>query len=215
MTATIGKAGYELVASESYEPSDTDMSAQLTRLKGKQFDVLLIGGAEMAGAIAYKQARALGITQPIYGNPPLVIASIVNSLGKDLNGLKVPGYLANLGVDVPKSDPMYGPVNELTNLVQQKYSSRADTGYGTGWDGVNLTAMALQGATIGLTDLAKDRTAVKDAFKNLKGFVGSYCEGDMTQWQDIPTPMLPVEVQDGKVVVVGEKISISWKDLSD
>lgn len=52
---------WELVAKESYNPGDTDMLAQLTSIKGKNPDVLLIGGNITEGAQIVRQAKEIGL----------------------------------------------------------------------------------------------------------------------------------------------------------
>ncbi len=47
------------------------MTVPLTKMKATNFDAIVISGAEMAGAIGYKQAREMGITKPIVGMAPL------------------------------------------------------------------------------------------------------------------------------------------------
>ena len=214
LQATHKKAGLEGVIWEEYGPDDTDMTAQLTRIKGTQFDAIIISGAEMAGGITYKQARELGIKQPIFATPPVGMVKIVSTLGASLDGLRVPSYLMDIGEALPKDDPQRPWVIELTALMKaEKGVPRADTGHGTGWDGIYLFVDPFKRANPDLKDLSKGRAQVRDAMETLKGFVGAYCIGDMTKWHEIASPMIPVEFKGGKPMVVGKKIISTWADL--
>jgi branched-chain amino acid transport system substrate-binding protein len=208
---TYKAAGLEVVAWEQYEPADTDMTAQLTRIKSANPDAIYLGGAEMAGGIAYKQARSLGLTQPIYGAPPLVMFQIVDSLGASLDGLKVPAYLIQFGEGCPTTDPQYKAVIALTNGIKAKTGARADTGHGSGYDTMYLFADALTRANPDLADLTKARAAFRDALGSTKGFVGSYLMGDMTAWHDLPAPYLPCEVKDKQLKITGDKLFCNWQ----
>ena len=61
----IEEEGFELVAAEEYGPTDTDMTPQLTNIKGTDAELLYIYGAEPAGAIAAGQAKQIGIEIPV------------------------------------------------------------------------------------------------------------------------------------------------------
>ncbi len=209
MEATYKQAGFNVVIEEEYGPNDTDMTAQLTKIKATKFDAMIIWGAEMAGGITYKQARELGITQPILGACPLLAPDIVAALGKSLDGIRIPSFVMLLGDSLPQDNPQRSQVLELTNLL----GKMADTGAGTGWDSTFVFADALRRANPDLTDLAKARSQIRDAMETIKGFVGVYCIGDMNKWHDIPCPYIPVEYTGGKLVVIGNEITPGWEQL--
>lgn len=62
LSADLKKLGSNVVAEEYYKLNDTDFSAALTNLKGKNPAVLLIRGYPAEGALITKQARQLGYT---------------------------------------------------------------------------------------------------------------------------------------------------------
>ncbi|MCL2332684.1 MAG: ABC transporter substrate-binding protein [Actinomycetia bacterium] len=59
--------GGTIVAEEAYVAGDKDFSAVLTSLKAKQFDVMFVPGYYQEAGLIIKQARGLGMTQPILG----------------------------------------------------------------------------------------------------------------------------------------------------
>jgi len=207
-------AGFDVVTWEEYGREDTDLTVPLTKIKGSAFDAIVIGGAEMAGAIAYKQAREMGIKQPIIGMPPLGMAKLIEVVGKPLDGLLIPVYAVDLGEALPADDPQRPAVVELTKLVVQNTDSkRADTGHTAGWDGLYICEAALKIAKPDPSDVEKARSQLRDGFEKVKGFAGSQCLGDMTKWHEIPAPMIPSKVQDGKLIGIGKKITPTWADL--
>jgi branched-chain amino acid transport system substrate-binding protein len=214
LAASHKRAGIEVVIWEEYGRQDTDLTVPLTKIKATDFDAIVISGAEMAGAIAYKQAREMGITKPIVGMAPLAMAKIVQVLGKSLDGLMVATFTVSLGEALPANDPQRPAVLELTKLVRAKTNrKRADTGHAAGWDGVYLYADALKRANPDLSNLKKARSQVRDAFATIKGFVGVQSIGDMTKWHEISAPYIPVKLSDGKFVIIGEKGTPSWADF--
>lgn len=61
------KANGTIVATENYVAGDADFNAQLTNLKGKEFDVMFIPGYYQEAGLIVKQAREMGITAMILG----------------------------------------------------------------------------------------------------------------------------------------------------
>jgi branched-chain amino acid transport system substrate-binding protein len=214
LKASHEKAGIDVVIWEEYGRQDTDLTVPLTKMKATNFDAIVISGAEMAGAIGYKQAREMGITKPIVGMAPLAMAQIVQALGKSLDGLMVGTFPVSLGDALPMDDPQRKPVMELTKLVRENTNrKRADTGHAAGWDGVYLFADALKRGNPDLGDLKKARTQVRDAFATIKGFVGTQSVGDVDKWHEVPAPYIPVKLVNGKFVIIGKKGIPSWVDM--
>jgi len=60
-------AGGTIVAEEGYVAGDKDFNSVLTKIKGQDFDVLFVPGYYQEAGLIIKQARELGITQPILG----------------------------------------------------------------------------------------------------------------------------------------------------
>jgi branched-chain amino acid transport system substrate-binding protein len=212
--ASYKSAGFEVVIWEEYGREDTDLTVPLTKIKAKGFDAVIIAGAEMAGAIAYKQAREMGITQPIIGMPPLAMGKLIEVVGKSLDGLMVPSYVVDLGEALPAEDPQRKPVVELNKLVVENTSTKkADTGHTAGWDGIYICVEALKRGNPDGGNLQKARAQLRDGFEKVKGYVGVQAIGDMTKWHEIPAPMIPSKVQDGKLIAIGKKITPTWADL--
>lgn len=67
---------------ENYAPTDKDMTAQLTRLSVARAQMLIVLGAELAGGLTIKQARDMGLKQPIWCAPAIVTPAIVEAVGK-------------------------------------------------------------------------------------------------------------------------------------
>ena len=59
--------GGVIVSEEGYVAGDKDFNGVLTKIKGQDFDVLFVPGYYQEAGLIIKQARELGITQPILG----------------------------------------------------------------------------------------------------------------------------------------------------
>lgn len=60
-------AGGKIVIDTAYQSKDTDFKAQLTEVKGKKPDVIFVPGYYNDVALIIKQARQLGLKQPVLG----------------------------------------------------------------------------------------------------------------------------------------------------
>jgi branched-chain amino acid transport system substrate-binding protein len=80
LQAAFEKLNTKAVAVESYGLNDKDMSAQLTKIKAANADMLVVFGRPGDVALVMKQRKALGITIPTIGNASAVAATTLANL---------------------------------------------------------------------------------------------------------------------------------------
>lgn len=80
LQATFEKLKVKTVAVESYGLNDKDMSAQLTKIKNANADMLVLFGRPGDVALVMKQRKALGLTIPVIGNSSAVAATTLANL---------------------------------------------------------------------------------------------------------------------------------------
>jgi branched-chain amino acid transport system substrate-binding protein len=81
----------EIVADESYLLLDTDYSVQLTRIAQADPDLVFLAAFAEEGFNVVRQARDLGIDQPIVGNRALNSLKLIEDAGDAADGVIVPG----------------------------------------------------------------------------------------------------------------------------
>ena len=197
MEATYKPAGLELTAVEEYGASDSDMTSQITRIKGKDFDALIIYAAETAGALAYKQAREMGIKEPILADAPLISTPILNSLGQYLGGIYVCVHIPDvpdLGALPKNLQPMAAVVRTVRKGIMDKYKHPGDWINAHGYDGAMLMANVLRTAEPDPAKLDDARSKVRQAMVSVKGFVGAFYMGDVTPTHEIQVPVVMIKV---------------------
>lgn len=149
----------EIVASENFSEGETDFSAVLTNIKGVDFDVLYVPGYyEEAGPII-KQAREMGIDQPILGPD-----GMGNEILRDLAGAENMNdvYYTSHFV-VTSEDPT---VQEFVSNYQDEFNVEADMFTGLAYDSVYVIKEAIESAD------SSDPEKVNEALKNIKDFPG-------------------------------------------
>jgi len=159
----------KVLAIEGYKSADTDMTAQLITLKGKNADALVIHGSGMGGAIAIKNAKQIGLTIPILGISELLGKERVACGGAD-EGVVAVGPRSLVFDTLPAGDP-------YTKIVQQfrdKWKARWGRDLGLfspiGYDRMMLLSLALKKAGPEPSALRKalEQTDYKGVFGPIK-----------------------------------------------
>src|SRR5574340_1024134 len=79
--AHVANAGMTIVADETYNPGDADMTAQLTKIRAATPDAILVWAAGKEAAIIAKNARQLNMAQPIYGGSGIARREFIDGAG--------------------------------------------------------------------------------------------------------------------------------------
>jgi branched-chain amino acid transport system substrate-binding protein len=79
--------GLEVVADEVFKPTDVDMTAQLTVIKGKAPDVVLMWSSVAASAIVPKTMAQLNMKTPLVGSHGIASQAFVTGAGEPAEGM--------------------------------------------------------------------------------------------------------------------------------
>jgi branched-chain amino acid transport system substrate-binding protein len=163
-----GKYGITLVANETYGPKDTDMSPQLTKIKGTPgVQAVFVFGLGQGPAIVTKNYRQLGITLPLYQSHGVASDEFLKLAGPAAEGVRLPSPAQLIGDKLPANDPQKPIVLAYDKAYKERYKQDVSTFGGYAYDGLMLAVDAIKRA--GSTDKAK----VRDAIEATKGYVGS------------------------------------------
>jgi branched-chain amino acid transport system substrate-binding protein len=160
-----GKYGIKIVAQESFDPTDADMTVQLTKVAAKKPQAIVVWTIGPAGPIIAKNAKQANIRIPLFqchGQPD---ANYIKLAGAAANGTMMPSTKLMVASQLPKNDRQR-PV-ELSFIKDYKARKLGEVGTHSGyaWDAVQIVTLALKKAG---TDHNKLRTAIE----NTKGYVG-------------------------------------------
>lgn len=191
-TYTDAKIGGQIVAKETYQSKDTDFQAVLTSLKSKSFDVLYIPGYYEEVGLIIKQARELGITQPIVGGDGLSSEKLVELAGNKANLTNV-FYTAHFSAKSTDAD-----VQAFIKAYKEKYGTTPDSFSALAYDAAQLLMKAIEKAG------STDAQAIKKALAESTDFDG--VTGTFTMGKD-HTPVkstVVIEYQNGEEVSAKE-----------
>jgi len=112
------KNGMELVAEESYSPSDTDVTAQVTRVRAANPDVVLnLAGTIPLGILVAKKATQLGMKTPLVQGMNFVVENYPSMVPQAIDQSYFAG--SKMMVDLPPSDPLYANITAF----RKKYAA--------------------------------------------------------------------------------------------
>lgn len=156
---TFTAAGGTIVSEEGYVAKDKDFNAILTSIKGKQFDVIFLPGYYQEAGLIIKQARELGITQPVLGADGFDSPVLLELAGASaLNDVYFSNHYSSLDQD-PK-------VVDFIKAFKAKYNKEPNAFNALGYDLGKYIADAISRAG------STDPTAIKDALASTKDFAG-------------------------------------------
>ena len=162
--------GLEIVAKECFGPQDTDMTAQLTKIKNAKPQGIICWTIGPAGAIVAKNKTQLGITDiPLFQCHGLPDPKYIELAGKAAEGNRMPSTKLMAVDELPDTDPQKPAIKEFIHLYKDVYhydkQFPINTHSGYAWDAILIVADAMKKAG---TDPAK----LRDAIEQTKGYVG-------------------------------------------
>jgi branched-chain amino acid transport system substrate-binding protein len=139
--------GFTVVADEVYGPKDTDMTAQLTKIRGIKPDAVICWGTNPGPAVITKNIKQLGLKIPLYMSHGVASKKYIELAGTDAaEGVMLPaGKLAIYDV-LPKNDPQYKLLKEYDQAYKNAYGVEASTFGGYAYDAFLLATSAIKKA---------------------------------------------------------------------
>ena len=158
--------GIEIVADETYGPKDTDVTAQLTNIKGNaDAEALLVFGFGQGPAIVTKNYRQLGMTTPLYQSHGVASKAFLDLTGAAAEGMRLPVTGVLIADQLPQG-PQRAVLESFIAEYSAEYGSEPSAFAGHAYDGLYLMVEAIRRAgTI-------DKASVRDALEATQGFVG-------------------------------------------
>jgi branched-chain amino acid transport system substrate-binding protein len=162
------KYGIDIVADESYGAQDTDMTAQLTKVRNTAgVQAVVNPGFGQGPAIVTKNFRQLGMTVPLYQSHGVASKQFIELAGAAAEGVRLPAAALLVAEQLPDGDKQKPVVVGYKKAYEGRFKSDVSTFGGHAYDGLYIYLDAVKRA--GTTDKAK----VRDAIEATKGYVGT------------------------------------------
>lgn len=165
--AIAGDVGVEIVADVTYSPTDTDMTAQLTRIRNTaDVEAVFNFGFGQSPAIVTRNYSQLGIKLPFYQSHGVASDRFLELLGDAGEGLRLPASPLLVPDSLPDSDPQKAVVQSYKTLYEKRWNMQVSTFGGYAHDGLMIAVAAIEKAG------STDREAVRKALESIQGHVG-------------------------------------------
>jgi len=160
--------GIEIVADESYGAADTDMTAQLTKIKGTPgVQAVLNAGFGQGPAIVTKNYAQIGLTLPMYQSHGVASKDFIKLAGAAAEGVRLPAAALLVADILPDSDPQKAVVVAYKRDYEERFKSDVSTFGGHAYDGLMIAVEAIKRAG------STDREKVRDEIEKTKGYIGT------------------------------------------
>lgn len=158
--------GIAIVADESYGNKDTDMTTQLTKIRGSDAQAIINFGFGQAPAIVTKNLKQLGITLPLYQSHGVASKTFIDLAGDAAEGVRLPAAALVVAEQLLDTDPQKPVLLAYKKQYEAKHGPVSTFG-GHAYDGLFIAVGALQ--RVGSADKVK----VRDEIEKTKGFIGT------------------------------------------
>ncbi|MCC6474344.1 MAG: ABC transporter substrate-binding protein [Burkholderiales bacterium] len=162
------KAGIQVLADENYGDRDTDMTAQLTKIRNTPgVQAVLNPGFGQGPAIVTRNFRQLGLKMPLYQSHGVASKEFIRLSGEAAEGVRLPAAALLVAESLPASDKQRPVVVGYKREYESRFKSEVSTFGGHAYDGLMLAVEAMKAAG------SSERAKVRDALENVRGYVGT------------------------------------------
>ncbi|MEE9529620.1 MAG: ABC transporter substrate-binding protein [Syntrophobacteria bacterium] len=162
------EVGIEIVADERYGPKDTDITAQLTRIRGTDAQAIVNWSVGPTQVLAVKNWHDLGMTSiPFYQSHGFGSRKNIKLAGGAAEGVFCPLGRVNIPDLVPADHPQKKIIEIYNKAYQEKYNEPLSSFGGHGWDALNLVIDALKA-------VGPDSAKIRDYIENRTNFIGQH-----------------------------------------
>ena len=162
------QVGIEIVADERYGPKDTDITAQLTRIRGTDAQAIVNWSVGPTQVLAVKNWRDLGMTNiPFYQSHGFGSRKNITLAAGAAEGVFCPLGRVNIPDLVPADHPQKKVIEIYNKAYQEKYKEPLSSFGGHGWDALNLVINALKA-------VGPDSAKIRDYIETRTNFIGQH-----------------------------------------
>ncbi len=161
--------GIKIIAAESFQATDNDMTAQLVKIKAASPQAIICWTIGKAGSIVAKNIKQLAIQPPLFQCHGLPDPIYVQLAGDASDGNMMPSTKLMVASQLPDSDPQKKVIMEFIRLYTDVYhydrQFPINTHSGYAWDAIYIVANAMK-------KVGTDSEKLREAIENTKGYIG-------------------------------------------
>ncbi len=161
------KFGIELVADEQFNPGDTDMTAQLTKIKDSGAEAILMWSAGSEAGTVAKNRQQLNIELPLYGSHGNARREFIEGAAEAGDGFVFPAGKVLIPEAYGEGTPGFDVATKFIDDYTAEFGSAPNTFAGHAYDALYIIVEAMK-------RLEEDFTAaeLRDEIEKTSGWVG-------------------------------------------
>jgi len=161
-------SGMTVVADERYGPQDTDLTAQLTKIRSAQPQAIINWSTGPTQILAVKNWRDLGMDSiPLYQSHGFGSRKNIQLAGPASEGVLLALARVNVGPLLPENDAQKKVIMEYTKAYEERFKEPISSFGGHAWDSMQLALAALQ-------SVGPNAAKIRDFIENTRGFIGQH-----------------------------------------
>ncbi|MCL5104424.1 MAG: ABC transporter substrate-binding protein [Armatimonadetes bacterium] len=153
------------VATESFGTSDTDMTAQLTKIRASNPQAVVCWGTNPGPSIVAKDMKRLGMKQAILMSHGIANMDFIKLAQSAADGVVFPAGKLIVAKSMPGSDRQKAVLLKYAKDYEASYKKGPNTFGGHAWDAFQLVVNAVR-------KVGPDRNKIRAALEGTKNFTG-------------------------------------------
>jgi len=157
--------GLTVVADEVFGEKDTDMTPQLTKIRGTPAQAVICWGTGPAPAIVAKNLKQLGLKIPLIQSHGAASKKFIELAGDAGEGILMPAGKLVVYPTLPDTDPQKAVLKAYDEAYRKNFNAPASSFGGYAYDAMKILAQALEQA-------GPDPEKLRAAIENTRNYVG-------------------------------------------
>ncbi|MBI5439696.1 MAG: ABC transporter substrate-binding protein [Deltaproteobacteria bacterium] len=168
-------AGMTVVADEVFAPKDTDMTVQLTKIRGTDAQAIICWGANPGPAVIVRNRAHLGIKLPLYMSHAVGSKKFIELAGpENAEGIMLPAGRLIVEDQVPANHPQKKVLSAYKRDYEKKFQQEVSTFGGHAWDAIMLVVNAVKVGN------SAEPAAIRDSLEKITRFQGTAGEFNLS-----------------------------------
>ncbi|MGV8057696.1 MAG: ABC transporter substrate-binding protein [Smithellaceae bacterium] len=157
--------GMQIISDETYGPKDTDMTAQLTKIRGSKAQAIVCWGTNPGPAVVARNVKQLGITLPLYMSHGVSSKKFIELAGAAAEGIILPSGRVVVAQQLSKKDPQKKALMNYVENYRKHYKVEGDHFGGHAYDAIMLVKNAIERG-------GETPAAIRDQLEKTEKFAG-------------------------------------------
>ncbi|MCF8025731.1 MAG: ABC transporter substrate-binding protein [Desulfobacteraceae bacterium] len=157
--------GIAVVRSESFGADDTDMTAQLTKIRQEDPGAIICWGTNPGPAVVAKNIKQLDIKTPLYMSHGVASPKFIELAGKAAEDILLPTGKILVADLLGEDDPQKQVLSNYIEAYESRYNETVSGFGGYAYDAVYLLASAMKGTS-------GDKEKIRENLENISNHPG-------------------------------------------